>query len=297
MRRSPRLLLPATLEEAVDCLQRDDGEALVVAGCTAVSLMLHHRLIEPSSLVALARIPGLSDITVSDGVMTIGALVRHQEIERSSLITDTLPILADTFRVVANHRVRAAATVGGVLAEADYASDPPATLRALDAAAVVVGPTGERRVPVADLLTGFYQTSLRIGEVIRAVEIPLLAVGTVGSYRKYRSTASEDRPCVGVAALAQLDEDGNCQEARVCVGAASAIPLRLADVEQAAGGRPLDADAVEEIANAYANAIEPFEDVRGTAWYRREMVRVFVTRALLDCRSPTLTPSDRPVSA
>lgn len=254
---------------------------MVLGGGTAVSLMVHHRLIAPSALVALARVPGLREITVSSGVLTLGALVTHHQVATSDVVARELPMLASTFAVVANHRVRSAATVGGVLAEADYASDPPAMFRALDARVVIAGPDGARRLPVAELLTYSYETSLGVGEVIRSVEIALPPPGTFGVYCKYRSTSTEDRPCVGVAALARIGDDGRCEETRVCVGAASGVPLRLTDVERSTSGRSLDADTAAEVADAYATAIRPLSDVRGSAWYRREMVRVFVARALL----------------
>ncbi len=285
MRTSPRLLVPRSLEEATGFLAREEGDAMAVAGGTAVSLMLHHRLISPSALVSLLHLPGLRDITRVDGIVRLGALVTHDAVVRNELVRRELPLIARTFAVVANHRVRAAATVGGVLAEADYASDPPATLRALDATVVVAGPAGERRLPVAELPTGFYETSLVPGEIITAVEIPVPRPGMVGEYLKYRSTASEDRPCVGVAALVRRRNDGTCADVRVCVGAASAIPLRLPDIERSACERPLDGEAAQRVGDAYAAAITPISDVRGSAWYRREMIRVLVSRALISCGS------------
>jgi carbon-monoxide dehydrogenase medium subunit len=274
---------PESVEQAVGELAAEEGNAIVVAGGTAVSIMLHHRLITPSALVSLTRVPGLREISLGGGMLRLGALVTHQEVARSEMVARELPVLARTFEVVANHRVRAAATVGGVLAEADYASDPPTTLRALDASVVIAGPAGLRRLPVAELTTGYYETSLRLGEIITRVEIPVPAPGAVGRYHKYRSTASEDRPCVGVAALVRLHRDGTCSDVRVCVGAASAIPLRLADVEQSTRGQPLDADVASRVGEAYAAAVRPISDVRGSAWYRREVIRVLVSRALLSC--------------
>jgi aerobic carbon-monoxide dehydrogenase medium subunit len=285
MSAGPALVVPNSLEQAVDFLRREDGDAIVVAGGTAVSIMLHHRLIAPSALVALTRVPGLREITCARGVVRLGALVTHHEVAGSEVVRRELPLVARTFGVVANHRVRAAATVGGVLAEADYASDPPATLWALDAHVVIVGPAGARRLPVVELTTGFYETSLRPGEIISGVEIPVPPPGTVGEYHKYRSTASEDRPCVGVAALVRLDADGTCEDLRVCVGAASAVPLRLGEIERSTRQHPLDAEAARRVGDAYAAAITPISDVRGSTWYRREVIRVLVSRALLSCGS------------
>jgi carbon-monoxide dehydrogenase medium subunit len=278
-------MMPTSIEQAVGLLAGEQGDAMAVAGGTAVTIMLHHRLVAPSALVALTRLPGLRDITRVNGTLRLGALMTHDEIARSATVRSELPVLTQTFEVVANHRVRAAATVGGVLAEADYASDPPTTLQALDAKAVIAGPNGERRLSVGELSTGFYETSLQRGEIITAVEIPVPAPGTVGAYHKYRSTASEDRPCVGVAALVRLERDRTCADLRVCVGAASAVPVRLGEVEQGARGQPLDGELATRIGEAYAAAISPISDVRGSAWYRREMIRVLVSRTLLSCGS------------
>lgn len=280
MSTSPPLHLPGHIDEAVGLLVDAGEDGLVVAGATAVTLLLYHRLVWPSALVSLRKVSGLGTVRLSDGLLRIGALVTHARVAVDPLVTEHLPILAETFAVVANHRVRAAATVGGVLAEADHASDPPATFRALDARAVVVGPGGERRVEVGDLLTGHYETSLTPGEIIVAVEVPVPPSGTTGSYVKYRSTSSEDRPCVGVAALVRLAPDGTCQDVRVAVGAACEVPLRLPEAEVAARGRPFGPDVVQEIAISYASALRPVADVRGSAWYRREVTRVMVGRAL-----------------
>lgn len=280
MSGAPALHVPRTLGEATDILADSRGEALPVAGATAVTLLLHHRLVWPAALVSLRRLPGLGGVEVSGGTLRIGALVTHARVAADPVVAAHVPMLAEAFSVVANHRVRAAATVGGVLAEADHASDPPAAFGALDARAVVVGPAGERRVGIGDLVTGHYETSLVPGELVVAVEVPVPAGGTGASYVKYRSTASEDRPCVGVAACVRTAPDGTCEDLRVCVGAACEVPLRLREVEASALGRRFDAALVEEVAQAYSQALRPVADVRGSAWYRREVTRVVVERAL-----------------
>ncbi len=285
MNAAPQFHAPDCLEEAIALLAAAGEEGLPVAGATAVTLLLHHRLIWPAALVSLRRVPGLDRVELAGDVLRVGALVTHARMAADPLVVSHVPVLAESFSVVANHRVRAAATVGGVLAEADHASDPPATLRALDAAAVVAGPGGERRVGVGDLVTGHYETSLSPGEVVVAVEVPVPPEGTAGAYLKYRSTASEDRPCVGVAALVRLDRDGCCEDLRVCVGAACETPLRLPGIEAQVRGRRFDPALVEEVADAYASALRPVADMRGSAWYRREVTRVVVERALLKCQA------------
>src|SRR5207244_1346453 len=122
-------------------------------------------------------------------------------------------------------RVRCAATVGGVLAEADYASDPPCVFVGLDADVVVRGSGGERRIPAGDFFLGFFETALAADEIVTAVEVPLLAPGTGAVYSKYSSRSAEDRPCVGVFAAVRLADDGRtCEELRVSVGAAARVP-------------------------------------------------------------------------
>jgi carbon-monoxide dehydrogenase medium subunit len=193
------------------------------------------------------------------------------------VVREAVPVLADTFGKVANVRVRHAATVGGVLAEADYASDPPAVLLALDAQVDVQGPGGQRTIPVAQFFTGFYETSLEPGEIVTRVRVPVPEPGTRAVYEKYVTRSSEDRPCLGVIAAV-----GPGGDLRVAVGAVAETPQRFPEIEAMARGRAekLDEQTIRAIADAYAERIEPLSDMRGSAWYRTEMVRVWVRRAI-----------------
>jgi len=278
--QSPTFYRPTTVPEAVALLAELGDDAKVVAGGTALTIMLRERLVAPGALVWIGGLPGLDGIEVSDGSLRLGALVRHRDVETSPLVQANLPVLADAFGKVANVRVRNAATVGGVLAEADYASDPPCVFRALGAVVEVTGPDGVREVPVADFIVAFYQTILEHGELVTGVRVPLLPPGTTAVYEKFVTRSSEDRPCVGVCGVLRTNPDGTVADLRVAVGAAAEIPLRLEDVEAAAIGRPADADTFNTVAAAYAAAVDPLDDMRGSAWYRREMVGVWVRRAL-----------------
>lgn len=277
---APVVFFPTTLAEAVDVLDSYDGEAKLVAGGTALTLMIQQRLVTPQALVSLRDVSGLRNIDHVDGVARMGALVTHAEVARHPVVRSHLPLVADSFAVVGNAQVRSAATVGGVLAEADYASDPPAALLALDAVVTVYGPEGNRTVPLNELLLGFYQTSLSPAEVVREVCVPVPPAGSGSAYLKYISRSREDRPCVGVAAVVRLADDGTCEDMRIAVGAACDVPVRLGEVERSAVGRRLDTATLTELGDAYADRMEPLEDVRGSAWYRGEMVRVWVRRAV-----------------
>ena len=271
---------PATLDDAIRLMDELGDDAKVVAGSTALTIMLRQRLIEPSALISIGRLPHLDRIDVVDGHLRIGALVRHRDVELSPVVREHLPVVAHTFGVVANVRIRNAATVGGVLAESDYASDPPAVFLALDAEVDAQGPKGARAIPIREFFVAFYETSLDPKELITGIRIPLLPPGSSAVYEKYVTRSSEDRPCVGVAAVVRLAEDGTAVDLRVAVGAAAETPQRFGDLEAAALGQRLEPDVLATIADGYAERIESLDDLRGSAWYRTEMVRVWVRRVI-----------------
>jgi carbon-monoxide dehydrogenase medium subunit len=279
MRPTPFVAEPSSLEDAVSILGEYGEDVKVVAGASAIAIMLRHRLIEPSGLVFLHRVPDLSSVRREGDDLLIDALVTHRELSAAGIGRDAIPVLADVFGTVGNVRVRSVATVGGVLAEADYASDPPCALLALDAQIAVVGPRGERSLPVDEFFLGFYETALEPDEIVTRVRVPVPAVGTRGCYVKFRTRSSEDRPCVGVTATVRLDENGRCADVKVAVGAASETPQRFRDLESLALGRAPD-EVFGEIADGYAGRIDTLADMRGSAWYRTEMIRVWVRRAL-----------------
>lgn len=271
---------PTSVEHAVGLLAEYGGEAKVVAGATALTIMLRNRLIAPRALVSLGRIQdGLRTIREEDGALVLGALVTHREVERSPLVRARVPVLAETFATVANVRVRNIATVGGVVAEADYASDPPAVLLALDAVIEARGPNGVRRIPVGEFFHGFYQTALAPDEVVTAVRVPVPPAGTRGAYEKFVTRSSEDRPCVGVVALARFD-GRRCVDLRVAVGAASETPRRYPGIEALGRGTTLRGDVVPTIAAGYANATDALDDMRGSSWYRKTIIEIWVRRAI-----------------
>jgi carbon-monoxide dehydrogenase medium subunit len=271
-------LEPSTVSEACEFLERHEG-GKAIAGGTAVVLMMQQGLLLPEALVSLRKIDDLSGISASDDLVTIGSGVTLQEIASSSVLLERTPSLAKACGLVGNVRVRNAATLGGNLAEADYASDPPAVLAGLDATVVVEGGRGERRIAARDLVTGFYETALEHHEIITRVEVRPLAPGERAVYLKYVSRSSEDRPCVGVAARARFSDE-LVDELSIVVGAVAARPQRLVEVEAQAVGARLGTDLIESLAGAYSQGISPLEDARGSAWYRKRMIGVFVNRAL-----------------
>lgn len=274
-----RFFQPETLSEAVALLGEDPDGRKLIAGGIAIVLMLQQGLIAPDALVSLARVPDLDSIRLSGEALHIGSLALLRDVASSPEVTLHFPALAYACSVVGNVRVRNQATFGGNLAEADYASDPPAMLLALNAVVIAVGRSVERQIPLADFFHGFYTTALEPDEVIQSISIPTLPAGTRMTYLKYKSRSSEDRPCVAVAAVASFNDE-TCADLRVAIGAACEIPRRLPQMEALAVNQPLSDELIAEIAEGYANEIEMLDDLRGSAWYRSQMIRVHLRRAL-----------------
>ncbi|HEY6762387.1 MAG TPA: FAD binding domain-containing protein, partial [Baekduia sp.] len=213
---------PADLEEALLLRAVHGDEITVHAGGTFLGILMNQGLVAPPALLSLGQVAELRGVAIVDGELRLGAMVTHLEVERHPEIRAGWPMLARAFALVASRRVRAVATVGGVLADADYASDPPAALSALAARAVLRGPRGERSVSIDELILGYYTTCIEPDELLVEVRVPAAPARAI--YRKFRSRSSEDRPCVTVAAV---HGDGGLS---VVVGAVAARPQRFDDL-------------------------------------------------------------------
>jgi carbon-monoxide dehydrogenase medium subunit len=283
-----KLLQPGSLDEAVALLGAQGDETKIISGGTALVILLKNRLIKPTTLVSLGRLRELRGIRHEPGIgLRIGALVTLREAELSPVIRQTHPSLADTFAKVGNVRVRNAATVGGNLSEADYASDPPCVLVALRANVRAKSPRGEREIPLAELFKGFYETALAPDEILTELIVPDPAAASRSAYLKFVSRSSEDRPCVGMAVVLENQADGACKELRLVAGAVAEIPQEITAAEEQARGQRLTGPLIEEIAQAYAAAIEPLSDLRGSAWYRKQIIRVLALRAMQQVNAPS----------
>jgi aerobic carbon-monoxide dehydrogenase medium subunit len=275
-----RLLQPATLDEAVTLLA-SETDAKLIAGGTALVIMLRNRLIAPATLISLGRLQELRAIRHEPGTgLRIGALASVREAEMSSVIRERNPMLAQTFGKVGNIRVRHAATVGGNLSEADYASDPPCVLVALRARVKARSARGEREIPLTDLFKGFYETALAPDEILTELIVPDLPPGSRAAYLKFISRSSEDRPCVGMALVLEREPDGTCNDLRLVAGAVAETPQEVAAAEALARGKRLNDALIQEISAAYGAGIEPLSDLRGSGWYRKQIIAVLARRAL-----------------
>lgn len=271
-------LQPHSIDEVLLLLAQDDAGSQAVAGGTGIALALRGGSLRPRRLVSLANTDSNRLQLVEDG-LHIGPMVRLQQVADSPLVRRNAPVLARACAQVGNVRVRNQATLAGNLAEADYATDPPAALLALEASVVAASTESRRTIPLDAFFGDAFETVLAPGELILDVVVPRLPAGAQSSYHKFQSRSSEERPLAGVAVVATF-ANGICSDLRVAVGAACRIPQRLPEVEQMATGRPLDERTIERVAQGYVEGIPTLDDVRGSGWYRSHIVGVLVRRAL-----------------
>jgi carbon-monoxide dehydrogenase medium subunit len=199
-------------------------------------------------------------------------------LERSAEVARAAPVIAQTLRTLSNVRVRNVATLGGHLAHADPHMDLPPVLIALGASLIVTGPSGARTLNVADLFSGYLETTLEAGELIAAVDIPTQG-DRRAAYLKCTTRSADDWPALGLAVSLETDGDA-IEDARVVVGAATETPRRLAGAEAALAGAAVDAAALRRAGDAAADEAEIEADAQGSAAYKRELLRVHVGRAV-----------------
>ncbi len=266
----------ASVDEAIQKLQAAGGRAKLVAGGHSLVPLMKLRLSEPAVLIDIARIPGLAGIRETGGQIEIGAGTVHTDVAASPLLRAQCPALADTAGEIGDPQVRNRGTLGGSLAHSDPSADYPAVMLALDATILLKGPNGARSVKASAFFQDLFTVDLAPNELIVGVQIaPLKAA----AYAKLHQRASH-YAIVGVAAALDV-KDGVIQSARVGITGAGSHATRLANVEQALGGKPLSAATIESAAAvAGAGMTDVNADIHASEAYRRAMIPVFTRRAL-----------------
>jgi carbon-monoxide dehydrogenase medium subunit len=266
----------SSLDDAIAMLASSNGEAKLLAGGHSLVPLMKLRLSEPSILVDIARIPGLSGISEKDGMIEIGSTTTHHAVATSGLLQEKAPVVADAAGEIGDPQVRHRGTLGGSLAHADPAADMPAVMVALDAEIHIKGPGGWRAVRAGDFFQDLFTVDLAENEVIAAVKF---APVQAAAYAKLHQKASH-YAVVGVAASLEVG-NGLVQSARVAVTGASTHAQRMLEVEAALiGKQPNQAtfDAAAAVAGAGLGDIN--SDIHASEEYRRAMVKVFTRRAL-----------------
>ena len=268
---------PQTLHEAIEILAAYDGDARAIAGGTDLLLKMKLGEAAPKAVVNIKRI---SDLRCHEfnSHLTLGALTTLEDIRRSPLIREHAPALAAAASTMASVQIRNLATLGGNLCTAAPSADLGPILIALDAVAWIAGPSGERRVALDSFFLGPGATVLAPGELLVAVEVPRPTGPAL--YLKHMPRASMDIAVVGVGLALQLNA-GRCESARVVLGAVAPQPLRARHAEDELIGGPLDPDRIVRAAKIAAGESKPIDDVRSSAWYRRQMVEVLTRRGLM----------------
>lgn len=283
-----RYVEPASVDEAVALLAEHADEARVMAGGTALMVLMSQGLVEPRVVIGLRPRDGLAGLVgierTVDGGLRIGALTTIRELERSAVVASAIPELVVAAHRVASVRIRNQATVGGHLVHADPAQDLPPLLLALDATVDVVGPTGGRSLPIGELAIDALETSLAIDELVTALRIPAPATAARVVTRAFRPFTAEDYPTVAVAVRIELAPDGLVEVARIALGAVAATAVRAPAAEEAIIGRSLTPAAIEDAVGAIDPVLDPVDDRRGSAAYKRAMARVWTRRALSAAR-------------
>ncbi|HLI27440.1 MAG TPA: xanthine dehydrogenase family protein subunit M [Chloroflexota bacterium] len=274
-------LEPRSLEEVHALLGQYGDDAKLMAGGTALMLFMRQKLVQPAVLVSLRHVAGLHTIEPLDGGLCIGALVTHRRAELDPLVQQRFPALREMLRHVATIRIRNMGTLGGNLAHADPAQDPPAMLIALGARVRLAGPDGTRTVPLDEFFTGYYETVLQPGEVLTHIEIP----GPQGDFRqawsKFLPRSVDDYATVAVGVGLTLAPDGQrIEDIRIGLGSAGETPIRARGAEAVLRGQPLTDEVLRAAGEAAAAECDPLSDVRGSAEYKREMVKVWLRRTI-----------------
>ena len=269
----------ANLDEAIGLLGTHGADAKVLAGGHSLLPIMKLRLVEPDHLIDLSAVEELRGIAVADGVLRIGALTTHHQLERDLLVRDHALVLAEAAGQVGDRQVRNRGTVGGALAHADAAADYPAAILALDATVVARGPAGERRIAAAEFFVDLLTTALEPDELLTAVEVPVLPGRAGGSYQKLANQAS-GYALVGVAAVVVLDVAGRCAEARVGVTGAVASGRRAGATEALLRGAALDETAIASAAARVGDGLDLLDDLHASAEYRRRVLVGLTRRAV-----------------
>jgi carbon-monoxide dehydrogenase medium subunit len=272
----------SSIEEVVSILTEYDGIAKVLAGGTDLLLQIRNKLIKPKYLVDIEKVPRLKYIKY-DGSKNflIGALTSIRDLEKSTELKNKCSIIPQAASQLGSVAIRNMATIGGNLCNAAPSAETSPALIGLGAKIKIIGPEGERIIPLEDFFVGPGKTALKVGEVLVEIQVPVLKPNTKGIYYKHAIRGSIDSSIVGVAAILTMERNV-CRDAMVVLGAVASTAIRAKRAEKFLIGQKINEALVDEAAKTAAREAKPITDVRATAEYRREMVKVFVKRAVLE---------------
>lgn len=270
---------PDSVEEACQLLVKYGSKAKAIAGGTDVLVKMKKELLSPEILVYIGQLPQLKKIEYVPGKgVVIGAGVTHNEVQNSKVLHEKYLSVSEAAHQMANNQVRNLGTIGGNISNAVPSADMPPILIALGTTVKILGSKGERTLPLEDVFAGPNQTVLEHDELITEFVIPDGSF-TGSTYLKFGLRASGALAVVGVAAAVQV-EDGFIKDARIVLGAVSPVPVRAKEAENFLKGKQASEEVFAEAGVIASGECKPISDIRASAEYRKDMVRVFTRRAL-----------------
>jgi carbon-monoxide dehydrogenase medium subunit len=275
---------PASVDAAVDALAEHAGMARVLAGGQSLVPMLHMRLMRPSAVIDINGLhDALGQVEPRGSETEVGALARYKDLERSPLIGERLPLLRLVARFIGDPQVRNRGTIGGALAQADPTGEIAVSCLALGARVVARSARGERTIPIEDFFEGSYASVLELDELLVAVRFPLAPT----SFRFFeRGRKHNDFALLNIVAMA-TEQDGCFTSVRIALGGVNDRPVLATAAMELLEGRPWDTELIAQAASLALEAIDPPDDVRATAEYRRHLVPIHLRRVLTDLAGPT----------
>jgi carbon-monoxide dehydrogenase medium subunit len=309
-------LKPKTLDETIALLNQYGKKASLIAGGTDTIVMIKQKTMAPDLLISLQGIPGLNQIQC-DGTLRIGPMVTHRAIEKSELIRKQFSALADAVDVLGSIQIRNVATIGGNICTAAPSADTVPPLMVLGAQVKLKSAKSERTIPIEQFFVGPGETALQQAEILTEISIPKPLPNTGSSYWKHQRRQALDLPILGVAVLLSLDkatvtnpdilsttspistllhslerDEVVCKEIRIALGVAAPTPMRTIKAETLLRGKKISDEILEEVAETAAKEAQPRDSIRGEAWYRRDMVKVFVKRMAMKSIERVLRPEE-----
>jgi carbon-monoxide dehydrogenase medium subunit len=273
------LALPESVDDCVKTLVGRPAGAKLLAGGTDLLPQMKNGMLKPAWVVDLSRVAELQKLAVEGGELHIGAAVTARTLELDKRVTGRYASIAEGGALLGSVQVRNLATVGGNLCNAAPSADMAPPLIALDAVAVIAGPKGRRRVPLAEFFTGARRTVLGADELLVELVVPDPGARSGGQYLRHTPRRELDIAVVGVASQLTL-ADGKCAKARIALAAVAPTPVRATTAEQALQGQALTPELIERAAGLAVDAAHPIADQRGSIEFRRHLVRVLTRRTL-----------------
>lgn len=275
---------PTDFEEVLDLLTRFGEDARIIAGGQSLLILVRQELVQPRILVSLDRIASLEQISMGDGMLSVGAMVTQRQLGQTSVVQEEFPALAQAASRVGSVHVQALGTVGGNVSHAEPNGDSAPALIGLGASARISSSRGERIVAMEDFFRGPFENVLEPDEALTRIDIPVSRANCRSLYLKH-VLRGIDRAIVGVGVTMEM-EGSVCKRVRIGLSGAAPTPIRSFEAESLLEGQAVTGPVMEAVEGAVVKNCDPLTDGHGPAAYKRKMAGVFVRRAIHRVTSP-----------